>query len=146
MWCNAYCLPTVLPWACLVLDNSEPEREQRLIIEGAVVFCMRFWDKNFKTWLSYVDAKFFFLQLFLKGSVLPNFYLFEGSVIREGKLKTLWPNSALRLSTASYFSLPCFWDHTFNVIRIGSNIMETPRFDPFLWKEAGIWGSELAWR
>lgn len=50
--------------------------------------------------------------------ILPNFYFFERSRIREGKLKTLWPNCALRFSTMSYFSLTCFWDHTFNVSRI----------------------------
>lgn len=131
MWCNPHCLPTVLPLACLFLDNSEPERELGLIIEGAIVLCMRFWDKNFKTWLSCVNASSFFLQLFPRGSILPNFHLFEGSRIREGKLKTLWPNSALKLSTMSYFSLPCFWDHTFNVSRIGE-------WGPMSWRHRGL--------
>lgn len=55
---------------------------------------------------------------FQKDQFLPIFYFFEWIRIRERG--SLHPNSALRLSAGSYFSLPHFWGHTFNVLRVRS--------------------------
>lgn len=96
---------------------------------------MKFWHMNFKAWLSCVDAKSFFGQLFPKGSILPNLCLLEENRTRERKLKTLMPNSALRLSAKLFFLLPvpetiCQWDRG-----VGTNIMKILTFGHSPWKE-----------